>query len=77
MIALTSRLTAIRFPGTVLIPASELNGLSTDAVALVFQTRAVDRQRFTGRLGQCENDHLSLVFDELDKMTGRFDSAGE
>jgi len=43
VVSLTSRLTALRFPGTVRIAASESSGLSVDSVALVFQTRAVDR----------------------------------
>lgn len=43
VIPLSSALTALRFPGTASVKATQSSGLRTDSVALVFQIRAIDR----------------------------------
>lgn len=44
VVPLTSQLTALRFPGTVLVEADAQNGLRHASVALVFQLTALDQR---------------------------------
>ena len=69
--SLTSQLSALRFPGTVSVDPDENNGLTSPSVALIFQTRAVDRKRFVRRLGSLTKDNMSAVYEELDRVMGR------
>jgi mRNA-degrading endonuclease toxin of MazEF toxin-antitoxin module len=41
------------------------------SVALVFQLRAIDRQRVEERIGSVSRAVLNEIFAELDKLTGR------
>jgi mRNA interferase MazF len=59
----TSNLAAIRFAGTLLVQPNAQNGLSTPSVALVFQTRAVDKQWLLRRIGTL--DQVFAIFDQL------------
>ena len=67
---LTSQVSALRFPATVQIVPSSENGLTVASIALVFQTRALDRTRFVRRLGALSAADLQTVADELRKLTG-------
>jgi mRNA interferase MazF len=70
IVPLTSSTAATRYPGTVLIPATAANGLSSDSVLLVFQLRALDRNRFGSYIGAVEPAILAQVYQALDKLTG-------
>lgn len=70
IIPLTSTRTASRFPGTVVIPATATNGLTSDSVLLVFQLRALDRSRLGSRIGAIEQAILDQVYQTLDRLTG-------
>ena len=70
-VPLTSQTNATRFAATVPIIPSAQNGLSLPSVALVFQVRALDRNRFLQRLGFVSAPELSAVLDELNKLTGQ------
>lgn len=65
VVLLTSQLDALRFPASVRVDPSPDNGLSVPSVAMVFQTRALDRSRFLRRLGAIEPDDLTDVLAEL------------
>ena len=67
---LTSQLGALRFPAAVRIEPSTENGLTLPSVAMVFQTRALDRNRFLRQIGRLADSDLQAVLDELRKLTG-------
>lgn len=47
IVPFTSNLKAQRFPHTIVVEPTEENGLTVQSVLLVFQLRAIDRQRVT------------------------------
>ena len=63
IIPLTGSTSASRFPGTLTIQPTSLNGLSSPSVALVFQLGACDVSRIAGRLGQLDQTDLARVQD--------------
>jgi mRNA interferase MazF len=70
VVPLTSQLAALRFPATVRIEPTSQNGLTRTSVALVFQTRALDRSRFTHQLGILAEEDLNRILFELRRLTG-------
>jgi mRNA interferase MazF len=58
VIPTTSNQDPLRFPYTMLIPPSAHNGLDKSSVLLVFQIRAIDKDRLVRRLGWLEHEHL-------------------
>jgi mRNA interferase MazF len=60
-----------RFPGTVTVTPTAMNGLLKPSVVLVFQARALDRRRFRNRIGVVDPTVLGHIFAELDRLTGR------
>ena len=71
MVPLTTQLSALRFPGTVLVDADPENGLRRPSVALVFQLTVVDRRFLGSRMGQVASAVLASIWDALDRLTGR------
>ena len=71
VVPLTTARAAMRFSGTTLIQPTPENGLRQASVALVFQLRAVDRQRVEDRVGAVSPQALAEVFAELDKLMAR------
>ena len=71
VIPLSTAKRALRFAGTSLIAATPESGLRQESVALVFQFRAIDRNRVKEKLGSITVTDLEAVFDELRKLTGR------
>lgn len=67
----TGEFAASRFPGTLLVQPDGRNGLTVPSVALVFQTRGIDKRRFLHRLGVLDNSTLDQILDMLDRLTGR------
>jgi mRNA interferase MazF len=61
VIPLTSRQSALRFPYTLMVDPSPDNGLTKASVLLVFQLRALDKQRLVRRLGILEQESLAVV----------------
>jgi mRNA interferase MazF len=70
-VPLTTATSTLRFPGTLLVQPSDENGLQSPSVALVFQTRAVDRRRIGDQLGTVSAGVLVEIFAALDKLLGR------
>lgn len=68
---LSSARAALRFAGTSLVRATPQTGLRIDSVALVFQLRAVDRNRVGSRLGQVTEAETQEILSEIDKLLGR------
>ena len=70
VVPLPSQLAAGRFPATVQTEPSAENGLALPSLALVFQTRALDRARFARRLGVLSAKDLDRVLLEFRRLTG-------
>jgi mRNA interferase MazF len=70
-VPLTTVRTAPRFTGTLLIEPTDSNGLSQPSVALVFQLRAIDRNRIRDKIGIVPEDVLADLFSMLDRLMGR------
>src|SRR5262245_29944500 len=63
LLPLTSNQRALRFPGTMVIQPSAVNGLSVASVALVFQLVATDVARVQSQIGQVEAHDLAQLQD--------------
>lgn len=68
IVPVTSSLGALRFPLTVRIEPSQLNGLTLPSVAMVFQMRAIDRKRIIRKFGELEPEYLAQVDAEIWRM---------
>lgn len=64
----TSNLHALRFPFTASIDPSSRNGFNVSSVALVLQTRAIDKKRLKKRIGVLEKRVMGDIDSMLKKM---------
>jgi mRNA interferase MazF len=70
IIPFTSNLKAERFPHTILVQPSRENGLSTPSILLIFQLRAIDKQRISKKIGRLENEIMGMVNEEIKNLLG-------
>lgn len=68
VVPVTSSLGALRFPFTVKIEPSAKNGLTLSSVAMIFQLRAIDRNRLIRKIGELEPEYLAQVDAEIWRM---------
>lgn len=68
IVPMTSNLNALRFPHTFRVNPSPQNGLTMPSVLLVFQLRAIDKQRLGQRIGRLEQHHLEQLETELGSL---------
>lgn len=68
VVPLTSNLEALRFPYTIRVEPSATNGLTQQSVLLVFQLRAIDRNRITGTIGTLEKECLVQLDVEMRRL---------
>ena len=68
IIPLTSELQNERFSHTCCIQPSQENGLSEESVALVFQIRALDPQRFMQKKGKLDKKDMETIDALLNDM---------
>jgi mRNA interferase MazF len=68
VVPVTSSLGALRFPFTVRIEPSEQNGLTLPSIAMIFQLRAIDRNRLIRKIGELEPEYLAQVDAEIWRM---------
>ncbi|MBD2490066.1 type II toxin-antitoxin system PemK/MazF family toxin [Aulosira sp. FACHB-615] len=68
IVPVTSSLGASRFPFTVRIEPSVLNGLTLLSVAMVFQMRAIDPKRIIRKIGELEPEYLVQIDGEIWRM---------
>jgi mRNA interferase MazF len=68
VVPVTSSLGALRFPFTVKIETSTKNGLTLSSVAMIFQMRAIDRNRLIRKIGELELEYLDQVDAEIWRM---------
>ena len=70
IIPFTSRLSAQRFPHTILVQPSSANGLVAASVLEVFQLRAIDRKRLSRTIGRLEPAIITQVGSEIRRLLG-------
>ena len=62
VIPLTSNLDSLnKLPFILKIKKSNMNKLEKDSVALVFQIQALDKKRFTSKIGNLEEEHTKEI----------------
>ena len=67
IVPLTSNIQALRFPNTIEVKPSKINGLTVLSIALVFQIRAIDKKRLKNKIGVLE----PLILKEADTFLKR------
>lgn len=70
IVPFTSNLKAQRFPRTILVEPTEENGLTMQSILLVFQLRAIDKQRITKTIGHLEDELIEKVNQEMKGLLG-------
>jgi mRNA interferase MazF len=71
IVPFTSTLAAARFPGTLVVQPDAKNGLTTPSVALVFQTRAVDKRDLVHKMGEFDPATFTKIQDLLRQLTAQ------
>jgi len=70
IIPFTSKSVALRFPHTFVVDPSPRNGLTYSSVLLVFQLRAIDKNRLGNHIGCLEDHHLQRLESEMRNLLG-------
>lgn len=70
IVPMTSNLSATRFPHTISVNPSSQNGLSRPSVLLVFQLRAIDKNRLGNKIGRLEELYLQQLEAEMRQVLG-------
>ena len=70
IVPLTSNLQALRFPHTIEVKPTNVNGLAVDSIALVFQVRAIDKKRFQKKIGKAHSSTINELNRILKKLLG-------
>ncbi len=65
VVPFTTKLESKRFPYTLSVNMSSINGLTSDSIALVFQVRPITFRRFEKRIGTLEDEHISRIKESL------------
>ena len=65
---ITSNLAALRFAFSVRVEPSPENGLTVPSVVMVFQMRAVDKQRIVRKIGQIGQPDMTRIDAEIWRM---------
>lgn len=67
-VPLTTNVRALRFPSALEIKPTKTNGLKDISVALVFQIRAIDKRRFSRKIGDLDSFDLKEIDTILKKL---------
>lgn len=70
IVPLTTQVAALRFSHTIRVEPSVENGLTVPSVLLVFQLRAVDRQRIDATIGRLEQRYVDQLDAEIRRLLG-------
>lgn len=65
---ITSNLAALRFAFSVRVEPSPENGLTAPSVVMVFQMRAVDKQRIVRQIGRMSRADMTRIDAEIWRM---------
>lgn len=66
--SITSNLNAMRFAFSVKIEPSKENGLTQTSIVMIFQIRAIDKNRIIKKIGKLSDEDLQKVDNEIWKM---------
>jgi mRNA interferase MazF len=72
---ITSNQAALRFAFTVRVEPSPENGLTLPSIVMVFQLRAVDKQRLIRKIGQMSKADMARIDAEIWRMLRPSDGA--
>ena len=64
----TTKVAALRFPYTIEVIPSETNGFIKTSILLVFQLRAIDKERIIEQVGKLEQEYLDQLDRELKSL---------
>lgn len=70
IIPCTANMEALRFPFTIQIFSDLKNKLGFDSVALVFQLRAIDKNKLRQKIGVFSSSDLKKIDLQMKKMLG-------
>jgi len=70
VVPITSQLSALRFPHVIQVQPSKENGLTETSILLVFQLRALDKNRLRNVMGHLEDEHITKLDIELRRLLG-------
>ena len=70
IIPCTSNLESLRFPFTIEIEPSKIIGLDKKSVAVVFQLRAIDKNKLKNRIGVLDKKDIKFIDILMKKMLG-------
>jgi len=70
IVPFTSKLAALRYPHTFRVDPSPQNGLAWSSVLLVFQLRAIDKNRLGNLIGCLEEHYLQQLEAEMRGLLG-------
>ncbi len=70
VIPFTRTLGASRFPHTHTVQPTATNGLTAPSVLMVFQLRAIDKERIEGKIGVIDPADLAIVENEMRSLLG-------
>jgi mRNA interferase MazF len=70
IVPFTSNMKAQRFPHTIIVQPTEENGLTITSILLVFQLRAIDKQRVAKTIGHLESELIQKVNQEMKSLLG-------
>jgi len=70
IVPFTSSVKAQRFQYTILIQPTKENGLASPSVLLIFQLRAIDKQRIGKKIGHLEDETMEKVNQEIKGLLG-------
>lgn len=62
---ITSNLNASRFAFTVEIEPSDENGLTIKSIVMIFQMRAIDKNRIVRKIGKISDEQLSQINEQI------------
>jgi mRNA interferase MazF len=67
---ITSNLNALRFSFAIKLEPTDENGLTQPSVIMIFQMRAIDKDRVMKKLGNISAEQMKIVDAEIKKMSG-------
>jgi mRNA interferase MazF len=70
IVPFTSNVKAADFPFTLLVEPDPLNNLDAVSVALIFQSRAIDKKRVKSKIGRVAEAKLRVLKEELRRIMG-------
>lgn len=77
VVPLTSNLEALRYPSTMVIAATSLNGLKRDSVALTFQLTTVDRAVVTETVGTVSPEVMAGLCQAISELVSGVEPTDE